>query len=1097
MEESNRPTPGVCQLDGALSSIPSNPYVQQSDVGDLTTIKGGHQEEIPGDSPAQFSHGAKVHVDTAPIQTFFEAQADSTPDSISIIFNSDFITYHQLNRKANQLARYLLAKGVVPDQLIGIYVDRSIDMVIGILGILKSGAAYVPLDPGYPEQILSYMIGDAEPRIVLTQEKLMRRMPESDADFICLDGQLDDLDREPSDNLPDRLVGVSARNLAYVIYTSGSTGKPKGVMIEHRNLSNLWRALESGIHQQTPRGARVGVNASYAFDASVKQIVQILSGRTLCIIPESTRQSTAEFLSFLSRQQLDCLDCTPTQLKALISAGMLTATRDAPRVILVGGEAIDSVLWNSIASSDNILFYNVYGPTECAVDATVARVKDSPQVPLIGRPIANVFIHLLGNDYQPVAIDAIGEIFIAGSGVGRGYWKKPELTAERFLPGVADEKGVAATMYRTGDLGRWRSDGTIEYVGRNDNQVKIRGHRVELGEIEANFLMSPGIKEAVVVVREDAPGESTLVGYVVADTTHLKQQWRQTSDVAEPELVIQWKQIHDETYSNADPCPSFIGWNSSFDGLPIPNEQMMDWLDGTLYRIRSLAPRRVLEIGCGTGLLLEQLAPGCDVYRGIDFSREAIERLRAWRATRPDLQHVELEQCSALEFEATLPATYDTVIINSVIQYFPDISYLETVLERAATQVKPGGRIFLGDIRHFSLIRVFHSSVQVSRGTPELSVKQLRTLIRRAIDREKELLVGPMYFEQLRGRIPSISAIRTFLKRGYSNSEMIRYRYDVILDFERQPAMSPPERIVWDTATGIGAVAAIVRRRPRSVRIVGIPNRRLTKDVLAANLVASSEEALTLGDLRQILEAADVSGEEPETLCRYGEERGYRATASFTPDYDDGRFDIEWSDLTSTEAGHDQTFTQCKHPEVEPAQKDGAEAATLCDPCYANDPLDDNLRQQLVCQLRESLKKSLPQHMVPVAIILLDKFPLTANQKVDRRALPAPDLEAYSSRPYAPPQGKIEEALAAIWEEILNISRVGRDDNFFELGGHSLLGMKLLLRVTESLRIQPGSLTIFQCPTVREMSQIVERLLPTDLAISSMPISSGIHEGFL
>ena len=404
-------------------------------------------------------------------------------------------------------------RAVTPDSLVGLCLDRSLDMIVALLGIWQAGGAYVPLDPDYPAERLQHMLEDAAPTIVLTHERLKASLPKTSVRIMALDSEWAVVAQHARAN-PDACANdVTPDHLAYVVYTSGSTGVPKGVMIRHRGVVNLWHALEQAVYAGHTDWTRVSVNASLSFDSSVKQLVQLLSGRTLVIIPQDVRLDASALLTFLDQHRVDVFDCTPSQLVALLHAGMFEAAGGMPKAFLVGGEAIDANLWRALAERADATFYNVYGPAECTVDATVARVAADVPAPHIGRPIANARIYIVDRQGHPVPMGVVGEICIGGAGVGRGYWNRPELTAERFItdPFGRDPQG---RLYKSGDLGRWRADGNIEYVGRNDQQVKLRGQRIELGEIEAQLLTCAGVKEAVVIAREDAPGEKRLVAYV-------------------------------------------------------------------------------------------------------------------------------------------------------------------------------------------------------------------------------------------------------------------------------------------------------------------------------------------------------------------------------------------------------------------------------------------------------------------------------------------------------------------------------------------------------------------------------------------------------
>ncbi len=452
--------------------------------------------------------------DERPIHELFEMQAARTPQARAVVYEDRSITYAELNALADSLAEYLRARSVGPDRLVGICLERSIEMVVAVLGVLKAGGAYVPLDPNYPQSQLAYMLQDAAPPVVLTQARLKARLAESGATVIALDSQWEEIAAERAPGKQPRAAsGVRSNHLAYVIYTSGSTGRPKGTMIEHRNVVNLWQGLEL-LYATTLPCQRVALNASLNFDASVQQLVQLLSGRTLFIVQQQTRRDVTLFMSFLHQYGIEAMDCTPSQLRALVRAGVLEPDKSALRLALVGGEAIDPQLWRCLARCAHISFFNVYGPTECTVDVTVAHINGEEMRPHIGRPMPNRRIYVLDPRGSPVPVGVSGEIWIGGAGIGRGYLHQPELAAQRFVHDPFNEEPDAC-MYRTGDLGCWRPDGTIQYLGRNDDQVKVRGFRIELGEIQTQLALHPRVKEAAVILRPDPTGASHLIAYLV------------------------------------------------------------------------------------------------------------------------------------------------------------------------------------------------------------------------------------------------------------------------------------------------------------------------------------------------------------------------------------------------------------------------------------------------------------------------------------------------------------------------------------------------------------------------------------------------------
>ncbi len=447
------------------------------------------------------------------LHQLFKEQVERTPDALAAVFHDQQLTFEELNRRSNQLAHYLQNLGIRPEAPVGICVEPSLEMLVGVLGILKAGGAYLPLDPRNPRERLNQVLRGAGASVLLTQKHLSTGPVEVSTQLIRLDADWEKKIAPESVDHPRS--GASADNLAYIIYTSGSTGQPKGVMIHHRSAVNLAAALREEVYAGQGSALKVGLNAPLAFDASVKQLLQLLSGHTLHLLPQELRLDAGRALAYLDEHALDVLDCTPSQLKPLLAAG-LNEQRSGPKMMLIGGEALDESLWSMLAADRGTRFYNVYGPTECTVDATWVAVRDAPERPIIGRAIPNTQVYILDKNLQPVGIHITGELYFGGKGVARGYFNWPEMTAEKFVPdALSGESG--ARFYRTGDLARYLPDGSIEFIGRNDSQVKVRGHRIELGEIEAVLRQHEKVRQAVVAVREGARAEVRIVGYVVGE----------------------------------------------------------------------------------------------------------------------------------------------------------------------------------------------------------------------------------------------------------------------------------------------------------------------------------------------------------------------------------------------------------------------------------------------------------------------------------------------------------------------------------------------------------------------------------------------------
>lgn len=458
------------------------------------------------------------------IHGVFEAQARRHPQTLAVICGTDELTYAELNARANRLAHLLLSKGVAADRRVAICAGRSVDMLVGLLGILKAGGAYVPLDPAYPEDRLRFMVADSEPVVLLAQGSLAARFESQAAGGLPLVTFDDALLTGMSEDDPDPTVSrVSGNTLAYVIYTSGSTGRPKGVMVEHASVVNLMHAHAAlcGLRH----GERLLQFASFSFDMSVEEIFPAFAaGATLVLRPADMVTPDEGFVRFLDEQRIDVVDLTTAFWH--LWATEVAAGRSLPgarlRLVIVGGEkTLSSYLdrWLAMSHRSPCRVLNTYGPTEATAYATAMECGVEPgrfahDVP-IGTPIANTRVYVLDRQGGLVPVGVVGEIHIGGIAVARGYLNRRELTAERFLCDPFSD-GTTGRMYCTGDLGRWLPDGTLAYVGRNDSQVKVRGYRIELGEVEASLTACPGVSEAVVLAREDEPGDTRLVAYVVA-----------------------------------------------------------------------------------------------------------------------------------------------------------------------------------------------------------------------------------------------------------------------------------------------------------------------------------------------------------------------------------------------------------------------------------------------------------------------------------------------------------------------------------------------------------------------------------------------------
>ena len=460
----------------------------------------------------------------------------------AVEFQSQALTYAELDARSNQLAHLLRKRGVGPEVLVGVCVERSIELIVALLGILKAGGAYVPLDPAYPSGRIKYVLDDAGVKLLLTQASLLSSLPAASADVLCLDPDWQTFRREDTGPIA---TNVSPENLAYVIYTSGSTGRPKGVQLEHRSLVNFLCSMQ---REPGMNGNDVLVAVTtLSFDiAGLELYLPLLVGGRLVVASRDATVDGRLLKQLLGQCGATIMQATPTTWRLLLESGW---EGDPNLKVLVGGEALSADLARQLAQCCGSV-WNMYGPTETTIWSSVYRVegKDEKLVP-IGKPIANTTFDILDANRQPVAAGAEGELYIGGDGLARGYFEREELTAEKFVPDSFSSL-PGARMYRTGDLARYRPDGNVEFLGRIDHQAKIRGFRIELGEIEAVLEQHDAVSQAVVIAREESPGDKRLVAYVVPDlpnsveTAELREHaGQQLPDYMVPSAFVQMSRL--------------------------------------------------------------------------------------------------------------------------------------------------------------------------------------------------------------------------------------------------------------------------------------------------------------------------------------------------------------------------------------------------------------------------------------------------------------------------------------------------------------------------------------------------------------------------
>ncbi len=1037
----------------------------------------------------QWNHTGRDYERDRNVAELFEECAARMPTAVAVEYQGQELTYEELNQRSNRLAHHLRELGVRAEQRMAICLERGVEMVVGLLAVLKAEGAYVPLDPEYPQEHLRHVLQDSSPLVLLTQRHLQGILGAIAESVVVVELQdvLSDSARFrhlPKSNPERRSAVLKAGHLAYLIYTSGSTGKPKGVMVTHRNLvsSTAARKLVYG------NSGRFLLLSSISFDSSVAGIFgSLLHGGTLVIASRDVVRDPLLLRQEVQRREVETLLCVPSLYKHFLEYPAGREQKKQLRRVIVAGEACppDLVL-KSAQQEPQVELFNEYGPTEATVWASVHRCVDTPgrqSVP-IGRPIANTRVYILDARGERVQIGAVGELHIGGAGVARGYWNRPELTAERFVPDPFADDGPAR-MYKTGDLARWLPDGTIEFLGRNDSQVKIRGYRVELGEIERVLREHAAVKEAVVSAWEDQVGGRQLVAYVVQQSEEKGLPEKGQYFSAESKRVKEFARLYDdlygpeEGYAYADQGINVRIWSSSYTNQPLQEEEIVESVTQTVKSIRDLGGRQVLEIGCGTGLLLSRVAPHCDAYCGVDISGEALRRLRAQLGEKPEFRHVTLREGAAHQLDDLGAERFDCVVLNEVAQHFPDMDYLLQVLKKAAELVEPRGTIFLGGMRNLHLLEAFHAGVQMFQARESTSLEKLRQRIRRQMRWEKDLIVAPEFFAGVKRFLPQVTAAQVQLKRGHYRNEITCFKYDVTL-YVGHERVEPVNRQEMEWEAERWPARELERwvrvHSPDVVHIKQIPNARLAKEKALLELLGRKDGKANVPEIRKALEqqAEKEGGIDPEDFWSLEHSLPYQAEVSWAGGGNDGAYDVILRKRSLLSRG----FVVAEHGSGKEGRGEEAWAAAAE---FANHPMAEarfkgQLSREFVEELRRLLKENLPEHMIPSAFVELEDLPLTANGKVDRQALPeVGELpRGDGEEEYEAPRTAVEERLAEIWTSVLRAARVGRNSNFFDLGGHSLLAASMVSRFRSAFGTDVPVRAIFESPTVAGLAEVIE-----------------------
>ena len=793
---------------------------------------------------AAWGRVTELHEIDASVLDVFDAQVARRSDDVAIIDGPDRVSYGALDARATALALQLASAGVMPGSIVGVGSTRSTHTVVSILAILKCGAAYLPIDPSYPDERLRIIIDRARVSVVVASGADLDRFAVLDVAVIDSGAPITSSSRSAAPR-----PNASPDDLAYVMFTSGSTGDPKGVMVSHRAIIRL---VVGADFVRLDADDVILLLAPLTFDATTFELWgALLNGACLVIAPDgpidpdhlhdliqrhgvTTMWLTAGLFHHMAERDLDALQ----SVRQLVSGGDVIS----PAAV---GKLFDR--------HPDLRFTNGYGPTEnttfTCCSSPRAGVPIEGTVP-IGAPINGTHVVVVDDRLGPTPQGVAGELCIGGAGLAMGYLDDPRTTAERFLPNpYSVEPG--GRMYRSGDLVRWRDDGQLLFLGRRDRQMKIRGFRIEPGEIEATLESHPDVMSAAVVAH-DADGARQLAAYVVPVRSEHADGGSVGSETPGGSLVESWRELYDELYEGVDGRSAqhdFRGWNSSLSGEPISESEMLAWRQATVERIMASGPRSVLEVGVGTGLLMLQIAPQVEHYLGTDLSDVVISGLAPTVEAMGLTDTVELAARAAHEIDE-LDGEFDVVVVNSVMQYFPSATYARRVLAGALARLAPDGTLFVGDVRSLAHLETLHVEIASASADADDRATETHALARRRLGHERELVVDTGFFDEFareHGLVWSAD-----WKPGSIDNELYRYRYDVTM--QRRQA---DDATVWsvcdwggDQLTIASLSTRLVDDAPKSVFVRNIPNGRVAAPVSAAQLARDASPTMTIRELR-------------------------------------------------------------------------------------------------------------------------------------------------------------------------------------------------------------------------------------------------------
>ena len=977
----------------------------------------------------------------------FLEQAQATPDAVAIADDAGTLSYANLRDHAIALAHRLQKAGVAPETVVVVPEIRARETLVAQLGILMAGGAYLPLDMDEPDTRLGHMIRTADATLAVGGADMSARFKSLGLKRVSCD-----LRKSPKAAKPPVVPDNAGEQLAYIMYTSGSTGVPKGVAIPQKAVMRL--VCDADFCAMGPDETAL-LLAPMTFDASTLEVwAPLLNGGRIAIHPPG-KIDLGALADSIRNHNVTLLWLTAGLFHQVVDHNL--DALGGVRQVLAGGDVLSVRHVEALLERfPDCRLINGYGPTEnttfsCCFTINDMR-SDCTTIP-IGRPINGTRCYVVDDVGHLAPIGVAGELCVAGDGLARGYLDDPARTAEAFVPDPF--RGAGTRMYRTGDLARFLDDGTIELLGRMDRQVKVRGFRIEPQEIEAALAAHPDVADVAVLARKDMGPAAQLVAYVTPQT---ESEDSAVLDAGQADAVAHWRTLYDDLYAAPGEVErgfDITGWHSSYTGQPIPAEEMRVWLDATLTRILACKPERVFEIGCGTGMLAYPLAEAATYYRGTDVSAPVIDTLTKGMADAGLGDKCDLATAPADAISGHLDGGFDTVLLNSVVQYFPSITYLRQVLDDAVAAIPDKGWVFLGDMRSLPLVEEFHTAIQLARHEGDIDCAAFARRVLDGVQIERELLVDPAFFRLLAAHHPRITAADIQWKQGDAENELSQFRYDVVLHVGACDVIADGQRRLDWQQDALTVEKLEAELAAGAVTVANAPNGRIAGLAAVWDAVRDGAETISPRDLETYLAASDIPGLD---VFREMGERSGMAVAVVPADDNPACCTLHFATDTSV------------IPPLPPAS-----SVTPDWTMYANNPVNALMSEALVPALRAAAATNLPSYMQPSHYVVMDALPLTRNGKLDRKALPAPVRQRAlaTTAELAVASTDVERTLARVWGDVLGLDQVGVEDNFFELGGDSILSIQIVSRA-KSEGVVFTAQQLFENQTIAGLARVAQ-----------------------